>query len=52
MLSSPVSLSSEMRWAGTTSESRLIGASGGSTWLFIAMHWPLILMIAGECADR
>ena len=34
------------------SESRLRGASGGSTWLLIGMVWPLILIMAGACAVR
>ena len=52
MFSSPVSFSSSMRLGGTTSINRFITASGGITWLLIGMHWPLILMVAGACADR
>jgi hypothetical protein len=28
------------------------GASGGSSWLLMGMHWPLILISAGAWADR
>jgi hypothetical protein len=52
MLSSPVSLSSSIRFGGTTSANRLTVASTGRIWLFMGMYWPLILMIAGAWADR
>ena len=52
MLSSPVESSSAMRSADSTSARRLRGASGGSNWLLIGRQLPLILMSAGECADR
>ena len=52
MFSSPVSFSSSMRLGGTTSISRFITASGGSTCALMGTHWPLILMVAGACADR
>ncbi|MDT4877450.1 hypothetical protein FQZ97_1129680 [compost metagenome] len=52
MLSSPVSRSSSMRVGGTISDSRFSGASGGITWLLIGSVCPLILIMAGACADR
>jgi hypothetical protein len=52
MFSSPVSSSSSMRWAGSTSASSERVASGGSSWLLIGSAWPLILIIAGALAER
>jgi hypothetical protein len=52
MFSSPVSSSSVDAVGGQHLGQQVAGASGGSSWLLIGMHWPLILISAGACADR
>jgi len=41
-----------MRSGDRISLSRLSGASGGSTWLLMGTHKPLMRISAGEWADR
>jgi hypothetical protein len=41
-----------MRLGSRISAKKPMGASAGSAWLLMGTHWPLILMVAGEKADR